>query len=428
MRHPNVPESLDGWSILHRMFRFDRRRWDALAADRRAAIAAEAAALFARIRKRRRRRLRAGRNSSATRASLMLTHYARTFDALGVAQARTDKLALRDYLEPLLVVRVGARTGPLRRHREDPRRPARPRTESCIPMSGMRPSTPRWPRSRAIRATRRAWTARIPRRRYVCFYPMNKKRAGADNWYNLPFAERAQMMVEHGKIGRSYHGLVSQVISGSIGFDDWEWGVDLYADDPLVFKKLVYEMRFDEASSRFGEFGRFWTGMQFSIAALAGFPLRRTFAAVARGARTRIPPLSTPKSASLLAACPLSRARAGGCAWCGETLPPRRRTWCSDRCGGRVLEQPLVDAGPARGQTARQIPLQPLRARRAEAALTGAFCERERLPDRHAGVACRETGQPARGQSSGTRPRRAPDPELRPPPREPRDAVRYVPP
>jgi chlorite dismutase len=87
----------------------------------------------------------------------------------------------------------------------------------------------------------------------------------------LPFAERAEMMAEHGKIGRSYHGLVSQVISGSIGFDDWEWGVDLYADDPLVFKKLVYEMRFDAASSRFGEFGQFWTGMQFSIAALPDF-------------------------------------------------------------------------------------------------------------------------------------------------------------
>ncbi len=63
-------------------------------------------------------------------------------------------------------------------------------------------------------------------------------------------------MTEHGKVGRSYHGQVTQVISGSIGFDDYEWGVDLYADDPLVFKKLVYEMRFDEASARYGEFGR----------------------------------------------------------------------------------------------------------------------------------------------------------------------------
>ena len=71
---------------------------------------------------------------------------------------------------------------------------------------------------------------------------MNKKRDGADNWFMLPFDERAKMMTEHGKVGRSYHGAVTQVISGSIGFDDFEWGVDLYADDPLVFKKLVYDI------------------------------------------------------------------------------------------------------------------------------------------------------------------------------------------
>ena len=72
------------------------------------------------------------------------------------------------------------------------------------------------------------------------------------------------------------------MISGSIGFDDWEWGVDLYADDPLVFKKLVYAMRFDAASARFGEFGRFWTGMQFSIAAARRISRRRSVPGAAR--------------------------------------------------------------------------------------------------------------------------------------------------
>jgi chlorite dismutase len=116
----------------------------------------------------------------------------------------------------------------------------------------------------------RLW-ARIPQRRYVCFYPMDKKRSGADNWYMLPFEERAKLMLDHGKIGRSFHGLVTQVISGSVGYDDYEWGVDLYADDPIVFKKLVYEMRFDEASARYGEFGPFVTGVQFSVEALTTF-------------------------------------------------------------------------------------------------------------------------------------------------------------
>jgi chlorite dismutase len=79
------------------------------------------------------------------------------------------------------------------------------------------------------------------------------------------------MMLEHGKVGREYAGRVAQIISGSIGYDDWEWGVDLFADDPLTFKKLIYEMRFDEASAKFGEFGPFYIGMQFSVADLGTF-------------------------------------------------------------------------------------------------------------------------------------------------------------
>ena len=79
------------------------------------------------------------------------------------------------------------------------------------------------------------------------------------------------MMHEHGMVGRRYAGLVRQVITGSIGFDDWEWGVDLFADDPLVFKKLIYEMRFDEVSAWYAEFGPFYTGLQFSAEELPRF-------------------------------------------------------------------------------------------------------------------------------------------------------------
>jgi chlorite dismutase len=75
-------------------------------------------------------------------------------------------------------------------------------------------------------------------------------------------AERQRMMHEHGMIGRRYAGEVRQIISGSIGFDDWEWGVDLFADDPLVFKKLIYEMRFDEVSAVYALFGSFYMGVR----------------------------------------------------------------------------------------------------------------------------------------------------------------------
>lgn len=100
----------------------------------------------------------------------------------------------------------------------------------------------------------------LPQSKHICFYPMNKKREGSDNWYMLSMDERRTMMRNHGMIGRSYAGKVKQIITGSIGLDDWEWGVTLFADDPLQFKKLVYEMRFDEVSARFGEFGEFYVG------------------------------------------------------------------------------------------------------------------------------------------------------------------------
>jgi chlorite dismutase len=120
------------------------------------------------------------------------------------------------------------------------------------------------------RVSGRLWSP-FPSNRYVCFYPMNKRRGEALNWYAEPFARRGEMMLEHGKVGREYAGKVTQIISGSIGFDDWEWGVDLFADDALTFKKLIYEMRFDEASAKFAEFGPFYVGMQFSAAHLAQF-------------------------------------------------------------------------------------------------------------------------------------------------------------
>ena len=93
-----------------------------------------------------------------------------------------------------------------------------------------------------------------------CFYPMSKKRAGDDNWYLLDGPERAELMRDHGRTGRRYAGKVSQIVTGSMGLDDWEWGVTLFSDDPLQFKKLVYEMRFDEVSARYADFGPFYVG------------------------------------------------------------------------------------------------------------------------------------------------------------------------
>ncbi|MEO6836144.1 MAG: hydrogen peroxide-dependent heme synthase [Candidatus Tumulicola sp.] len=269
MRDPNVPESLEGWWILHRMFALDRRRWDALPEKRRQKYAVHAIDLVDHL-----------KNGAAGdlgltqivghKGDLMLTHYARGFDGLAYAQTLVDKLELREFLIPLgsyvSVLEVGMYGATGKIHAQ-------------LNERGLPPQSPEWiaafdelvrEQGESPYIGPRLW-AKIPQRRYACFYPMNKRRGEVQNWYTLGFDERTKMMSDHGLVGRSYHGRVTQVISGSIGFDDFEWGVDLYADDPLVFKKLIYEMRFDEASARYAEFGTFWAGIQFSPAELAAF-------------------------------------------------------------------------------------------------------------------------------------------------------------
>jgi chlorite dismutase len=269
MRHPLVPESLDSWNILHRMFRFDRRAFDALPAAHRDEIANEAISLLEPL-------SRAPDSDAGLaqmlghKSDLMLTHYAKSFDELGVAQARFDKLALSEFLTQqssyVSILELGLYEATGKIHADLHARGFKPHSQEWNDaFDALLAEQAAQPRNAA-----RLW-AKIPARRYVCFYPMDKKRGEAVNWYELPFEDRARLMLDHGKIGRSFHGLVTQVISGSIGFDDWEWGVDLYADDPLVFKKLIYEMRFDEASARYAAFGQFYTGMQFSISELPRF-------------------------------------------------------------------------------------------------------------------------------------------------------------
>ena len=117
---------------------------------------------------------------------------------------------------------------------------------------------------------------RLPRRAMIAFYPMSKRRAGGDNWYSLPFEERRRLMAGHAVVGRRYAGRVLQLITGATGLDDWEWGVTLLADDPAVVKDIVYEMRFDEVSARYGEFGPFFVGLVMEPAAAlerAGIPV-----------------------------------------------------------------------------------------------------------------------------------------------------------
>jgi chlorite dismutase len=105
----------------------------------------------------------------------------------------------------------------------------------------------------------------LPPWEVMCFYPMNKRREHGQNWYSLPFDERKKLMGGHAKTGRAWHGKILQLITGSTGLDDWEWGVTLLAHDPKDIKGIVYEMRFDEVSAVYAEFGEFFIGLQVPL-------------------------------------------------------------------------------------------------------------------------------------------------------------------
>jgi len=267
MHNPQVPETLEGWSVLHQLYRLDRERLRLLAAADRKPTAREAADLLGGMEG------RAEGPSALVRilghkADLMLIHFRKSFEELAQTESQLSRTRLFDFLEPttsfVSVVELGLYEMTGKIHEE---------------LRGRGLQTGSEPFERAFdeemarqreRMIGRLFTE-IPRRRHVCFYPMNKHRGETKNWYALPFDKRAAMMREHGQIGRGYAGQVTQIISGAIGFDDWEWGVDLFADDPIVFKKLIYELRFDEASADYAEFGPFYLGLQFKASELPRF-------------------------------------------------------------------------------------------------------------------------------------------------------------
>ena len=257
---PPVPLTLEGWSMLHQMFRIRWAAWRALAAAEQKKIVEEASATLAEMEQR-----KDGQSAIFSmlghKGDLLLFHFRKTFDELNEAELQLATLRFHEFLEPttsyVSVVEMGLYEGSTRLY-------------ASLQEKGIQPGTAEWQQAVDAELARqrqamgqRLWSE-IPPRRYVCFYPMDKKRGEHKNWYSAPITERHLMMRDHGMIGRKYAGQVTQIISGSIGFDDWEWGVDLFADDPLVFKKLVYEMRFDEASAMYGLFGTFYVGLRFA--------------------------------------------------------------------------------------------------------------------------------------------------------------------
>src|ERR1700733_328146 len=255
---PAVPLTLEGASMLHQMLRVRWTAWKQLSAAEQGKIAQEAADVLAVM-----EREPGGQSAAFSllghKGDLILVHFRRSFDELNKVERRLARLRLWDYLEPtssyLSVVELGLYESSLK-------------TYGALAERGITPFTPEWTAEikEVMARQREAMAPRLfpdmPPHKYLCFYPMDRKRGELKNWYRLPMAERQRQMHEHGMVGRRYAGEVKQIISGSIGFDDWEWGVDLFADDPLVFKRLIYEMRFDEVSAEYALFGTFYVGIR----------------------------------------------------------------------------------------------------------------------------------------------------------------------
>jgi len=261
---PAVPLTVEGYSVLHQMMRLRWAAWRSLSESGRREHVNEAITVLSGMES----------NTSGQSAlyslighkgDLMFVHFRESFDELNRAELELARLRLSEYWEPttsyLSIIELGLYESTTKVYKS-------------LVDRGTEPHSEEWNReiretlARQKEAMRPRLFPAIPPNRYACFYPMDRRRGEDKNWYTLPIEERARQMNEHGLVGRRYAGEVRQIITGSIGFDDWEWGVDLFADDPLVFKKLIYEMRFDEVSAVYALFGQFYVGVRCPAAEL----------------------------------------------------------------------------------------------------------------------------------------------------------------
>lgn len=256
---PPEPLTLEGSSVLHSMYRVRWSALRALAPERRTELVAGAQKLLGDAET-------SGQSAVFSmfghKADLMFLHFRPSFEELKAAELAVDSLELREYLEPshsyLSMVELGLYESSLKLYQQ-------------LTEKGIGHNTPEW--AEAVEETmtrqREAMKVRlfpkIPASRYVCFYPMDRRRGEHKNWYSLPIENRQKQMDVHGTKGRRWAGKVLQIISGSIGFDDWEWAVDLFSNDAVHFKKLIYEMRFDEVSAEYSNFGVFMVGVRLAL-------------------------------------------------------------------------------------------------------------------------------------------------------------------
>lgn len=264
---PAVPLTLEGSSVLHQIMKVRWSAWRSLISTTRENLVQDAVSAISRMEQN-----PSGQSAIFTqlghKGDLIFVHFRRSFDELSEVEWTLNRLPLFDYLEPsssyLSMVELGLYESTAK-------------TYQALVERGIEPFTPEWNAAieEVLERQRTAMAPRLypemPAHKYLCFYPMDRRRGEEKNWYTLPLKERARQTHEHGVVGRRYAGEVKQIISTSVGFDDWEWGVDLFSNDPLKFKKLIYEMRFDQVSAVYAAFGTFYVGIRCPCSQLGNF-------------------------------------------------------------------------------------------------------------------------------------------------------------
>jgi peroxiredoxin len=263
--HP--PETLEGWFALHQIFRFRQPKIDGARLTKMVKAAANSRTSAKKSRaKGKGAKTESGDGWSCfvrligSSADLMVIHFRDSLDSIAAAQDVLARSRLAGVLEPAYSFLSVAEAGLYHLTAELARAAA---------ARGGKVGDDEYTRALAERAKTERDSAHVRRRLYpelpaempyVSFYPMSKRRDAVQNWYTLTLDERSRLMQAHGLTGRRYAGKVQQVITGAIGLDKWEWGVTLFGRDPLEFKKLVTDMRFDEVSAKYAEFGDFYVG------------------------------------------------------------------------------------------------------------------------------------------------------------------------
>jgi hydrogen peroxide-dependent heme synthase len=258
-----VPMTIEGLSMLHQVFRFKWSEWRRLAASDRKSIVHE---VVQQLEQAESNGLSALFSILGHKGDILAVHFRDTFEDLNDVQLKWNRLRFADFCEQtgsyVSIVELSLHDSSMKLYQQ-------------MAKDGVQPFSPQWNEivEETITRQREAMKPRlypkIPETRYICYYPMDRRRGEDKNWYRLPIEDRQRQMDLHGTVGRRYAGRVQQIVSGSVGLDDWEWAVDLYSNDPVTFKKLIYEMRFDEVSAVYSNFGQFMIGLRCPLAELS---------------------------------------------------------------------------------------------------------------------------------------------------------------